>query len=228
MIKIESLNKNFLIQFFLIGVIIFTGGAFLRPKIADIFQMRKKISEEKEKMAKLTQKEAFLESLDENELIVKTQFLLKILPSEKDVVFPLTTLRLLASQFNLRINSIQIDLGRDKSNIEQLSSIVFSLKFVGDRENIKDFIEKIKITYPLMKIESVTFSKEKENQLEGIISVKTFFLSLPKEIGKIEDPLSLLTPAEEKAYQKVSNFTSPLQNEFFPSVPAGKENPFSL
>jgi len=218
--------KNFLIQIFLVGLIIFSGWFFLRPKIADIFQMRKKLNKERERLAKLTQKETFLESLDEYELTTKTRLLLKILPAEKDVILPWTTLRHLASQFNLRIKSIQVDLGDESRG--KLSTIVFSLKVKGDKENIKKFIEKIKVTYPLMKIEELSVSLKTESELETALKIKTFFLPLPTEIGKIEEPLSLITPAEEKAYREVSIFSSPLKEEVIPAFPSGKENPFAL
>jgi len=229
MIKTEGVGKykNFLIKFLLIVIIMFSGWIFLRPKITDIFQMRKNLKEEKEKLTKLTQKEALLESLDEYELTTKTQFLLKILPSQKDVLLPLATLRSLADQLNLRVSSIQVNLSEINSS-NQLSSIGFSLKIEGDRESIKEFIGKIRVTYPLMKIEDLNFSLKGVSESETTLKIKTFFLSLPKEIGKIEDPLSLITPVEEKVYQEVSIFSSPLREEFAPSVPVGKENPFVL
>jgi len=229
MIKTEGVGKykNFLIKFLLIVIIMFSGWIFLRPKITDIFQMRKNLKEEKEKLTKLTQKEALLESLDEYELTTKTQFLLKILPSQKDVLLPLATLRSLADQLNLRVSSIQVNLSEINSS-NQLSSIGFSLKIEGDRESIKEFIGKIRVTYHLMKIEDLNFSLKGVSESETTLKIKTFFLSLPKEIGKIEDPLSLITPVEEKVYQEVSIFSSPLREEFAPSVPVGKENPFVL
>jgi Tfp pilus assembly protein PilO len=229
MIKIEDKNryKNLLFQFFLIGIIIFSGIWFLRPKISNIFQMRRQINVEKEKLAKLTQKEAFLKSLDEYELTSKTQFLLKILPTEKDAILPLATLRTLVSDYKLKVDSIQVDLGQEESNLN-LSSIGFLLKITGNKDDMKDLIEKIKTTYPLMKIEELVISSRTESQPEATIKINAFFLNLPKEIGKTEDPLSLVTPAEEKVYEYVSGFSSPLQEEFILSIPTGKENPFTL
>jgi hypothetical protein len=230
MIKTDFINKykNFLIPVFLIVSIIFSGWNFLLPKIIDIFQMRKTINEEKRKLIKLTEKEAFLESLDEYELIEKTQLLLKILPSEKDIILPWATLKSLASQFNLKTESIQVDLGDDKLNTG-LSTVVFSLRVnANNKENIREFIEKIKVTRPLMEIEDLSIYFKTESESEANLKIKIFFLGLPKEIGKVEDPLSLLTTEEERVYQKVSEFSSPLEEEFTPSPTLGKENPFAL
>jgi len=223
----SSRRESLLIQFFLVIMIVFTGGLFLRPKVVDIFQMRKKINEEKKKLVKLTQKEAFLESLDEYELTSKTQFLLKILPTERDIVWPLATLKLLASELNLEVNSIQTDLNENKLDA-RLFSNGFSLGIIGDKENIKEFLERIKTTYPLMKIENLSISLQSESRFGANLKIKVFFLDLPEKIGSTEDPLPLVASAEEKIYQKVSGFSSPLKEKIIPSVPAGKENPFSF
>jgi len=227
-IKDFSKNKEIFIQFFLILVIIFTGAKFLFPKIQESFQMRHKIKDEKERLTKLTQKAAFLESLDEYELTSKTEFLLKVLPPEEDIFIPLSTLKSLASQFSdIQIKEMKIDLGNEKA-AGQLSSIGFSLKIVGSKENIVNFIDKVKTVYPLMRVNEISISLKEEELPSALIKIDTFFLGLPKEIGKVEAPLSLITSGEEKIYKEVSSLNSPLQEETIPSFSGGKENPFSL
>jgi len=92
---------------------------------------------------------------------------------------------------------------------------------------MNSFIEKIRTTYPLMKIGDLNFSLE-EGLLQAGLNFKAFFLSLPKEIGIIENPLPLITSPEEKIYQEVSKFTSPLSESATPYIQVGKENPFAL
>jgi Tfp pilus assembly protein PilO len=227
-IKDFSKNKEIFIQFFLILVIIFTGVKFLFPKIQESFQMRHKIKDEKERLTKLTQKAAFLESLDEYELTSKTEFLLKVLPPEEDIFIPLSTLKSLVSQFSdIQIKEMKIDLGNEKA-AGQLSSIGFSLKIVGSKENIVNFIDKVKTVYPLMRVNEISISLKEEELPSALIKIDTFFLGSPKEIGKVEAPLSLITSGEEKIYKEVSSLNSPLQEETIPSFSGGKENPFSL
>jgi len=229
MIKTKDISKykNFLFQIFLIGIIVFTGVNFFRPKLREVFQLRKKINEEKEVLAKLTQKEAFLENLDEQELTTKAQFLLKVLPPEKDVTIPLATLKSLVSQFNLQLQKIQIDLGGKTTS--GLSSVGFSLEVEGEKEKIIDFIEKVKTTYPLMRMEGVNFSYGDEDLLNIKLKIETFFLEMPKEIGKLESPLPLINSEEEKIYKEVSQFSSPLSEEAINTIyPTGKENPFAI
>lgn len=227
--KTEDFNKyrNFFIKALIIGGIIFSGVFFLYPRAKEIPESRRAIAEEKEKLAKLTQKAEFLESLDENELANKTQFLLKVLPPEKDVVLIISSLKALCAQLNLQIDSFQINLSGESSS-SGLSSISFSLRIVGDKEGLNNLIERIKTTYPLIDLEGLDISLEEGNLLQATIKIKAFFLELPKEMGKTENPLPLINPEEEKFYYQVSNFTSPLLQEASYSVPLGKENPFTL
>jgi len=228
--KIRDFSKNsgVLIQFFLILAILFTGINFLLPKGKELFQMNKTIKAKKEKLAKLTQKVAFLESLDEYEITNKTQFLLKVLPPEEDIFIPLSALKGLASQFyDIQIKDFKIDLGREEVK-NQLSSISFSLKIVGSKESIINFIDKIKATYPLMRVDEISIFLSEEELPASLLKIEAFFLSLPKEMGKTEEFLSLITSAEEKVYREISTFSFPLKEEVAPTLPSGKENPFTF
>ena len=191
---------------------------FLKPKISEIFDLRKKINQEKNTLANLTQKVAALNGLDEFELEKKTEVLLKALPPEKDVVILLLTLRVLSSQEEVTLRGIQIDPKEDS---------VTSLKIEGEQGKIINFLGKIETSYPLMKLEDVVLSFSKNEKLiEGKIALQTFFQPLPKTLGSIESPLLPITPEEEKSYEKVSKFNQVLIEKDLEPVQTGKENPF--
>ncbi len=217
--KVEDFAKYkaFFLPVILIIGILFASLFFLRPKIFEIFELQKKVTKERKTLAELTKKAATLEGLDEVELTEKTEVLLKVLPPEKDVANILLTFKVLGSQAGISLQEVQID-----------SEDTISLKIQGQMEKAISFMEKIETSYPLMRLEEATISSKEENQTQATIKVKFFFLPLPKTLGSVDSPVSLVTPQEEKIYQEISKFTPVLIEENLPPVGGGKENPFAF
>jgi len=228
--KIEDFShyKKIFLQIFLIGGIIFSSLFFLRPKVIEIFKIRKEIKIEKEKLTKLNQKVAYLEGLDEAELTQKTQVLIKALPLEEDIPLILTTLKSISFSKGISLQGIQISLGGESPKTG-LSSFSFSLELEEEElENLISFINSLEISCPLMRVEMVESSFEGKDKMREKISVQSFFLPPPKELPTLDSPLAVLTSQEEKIYQDISSFYSPLEEENFAPVQSGKENPFSF
>jgi len=210
--------KNVLLLLILAAGFIFSFFFFLKPKILEIFDFRKKINQEKNTLAALTQKVAALNGLDELELERKTEVLLKALPPEKDIVTLLLTFKVLSSQEGVTLKGVKIDPDENAAT---------SLEIEGEQEKIMNFLEKIKTSYPLMKPEDVALSYHKnENLIEGKIVFRTFSQPLPKSLGSIESPLLPITPEEEKSYEEISKFNSVVIEKDLEPVQTGKENPF--
>jgi len=229
--KNKNRYKNFLVYIFAISLVIFTGIVFLRPYLRESFKLRGKIREEKEKLAKLNQKKDFLEGLEENELMGRFQLLLKVLPSKQDIIIPILTLRTLVSESNLQLLRNQVNPQGEKLKGGG-QSMNFSLEVVGSKENIDMFLEKIKTTFPIMKVEKFNISLEEDSSWRASLEVKTFFLELAEDIGRVTDLLLPLSPSEEKIYREVSNFTSPISLSETGSPSSSfqneRENPFGL
>ena len=109
--KVEDFTKYkaFFLPVIFIIVIFFTGIFFLRPKIFETFELKKKVAGERKTLANLTQKAAFLEGLDEVELMEKTEVLLKALPPEPNIANILITLKVLGLESGITIQGIQVD-----------------------------------------------------------------------------------------------------------------------
>lgn len=226
--------KNLLILLFL--VIFFAGLFFLREKIFQIIEFRQKNSLDRQKLALITEKVATLEGLDVNELSSKTEILLKALPAEKNISNILLSLKLLVDQTGLEFKGFEVEPGElstesaqmKEPERENLPFMLFALTINGDYQKLKDFLERVETAFPLMRLQKVSFSSEKEGSSETILDLKAFFLPLPQTLGTIDAPLSLVTPQEENAYRQLSKFTPVLSEEALPTIQSGKENPFAL
>ena len=219
------------IIFLVVAVI---GLAFLKPKITGIFQLRKQIAKDKNTLAQLTQKINALEGLDEKELEIKIEKVLKALPSEKNIAGLLYTLKILSQETEVGLKDIQVSPGELSTRSAQpetksesgLPLLSFSLIVEGESEKARNFFDRIETIMPLMKIRGIGMAQSDEGVVEANLELATFFLLLPKELGVIENPLALITLQEEKAYQELTRFKAAEKVEEWLLIPSGKENPF--
>lgn len=198
---------------------------FIRPKIGEILRLRREVRKNKVLLSKLTQKASFLEGLNEAELTLKSEKVLKVLPAEMDVSFILVNLKALASSEGVDIKRIQVDLGQNSKNTS-LKSFGFKINVEGESENIKSFLRRIENISPVLRVKSLALNFQKGFQAS--MELETYYLSLPKTLGKVEKEVPLLTSQEEKIYQRISALEEiSLPNVSFEEEKTGKYNPFS-
>jgi Tfp pilus assembly protein PilO len=221
----------------LIGlVILFLTITLLIPKITQIFEVRQSLSKEKARLAKLTQKLADLEGLDDNELATKATLMVVALPAEKDVPLILATLSSLGREAGMGIESVKVSPGelstesgkiKKKGKEEETPTLPFEVLVKGTIESLKNFLDRLGSTIPVMRVESASLSFE-EGEWQAKISLDTFFLPLPKSLGAVETPLAKISPEEELIYKRIEKYQAPAFEGDLPSVVTGKEDPFSF
>jgi Tfp pilus assembly protein PilO len=204
----------------------------LIPSIKQIIQKRQALTQEKETLAKLTQKVADLEGLDPIELANKTDVVVKSLPAEKDVPRILATLSILATESGVMIESVKVAPGAlstvsGQEKAKEKPALSFEISIKGAMVAIRDFLDRISSTVPVMQINEAFLSGDEEER-RAEVSFDAYFLPLPKTLGLPENPLAKITSDEEIAYKKIERFYFPLAAEILPSVGSGKENLFSF
>ncbi|MGB9911065.1 MAG: type 4a pilus biogenesis protein PilO [Microgenomates group bacterium] len=223
----EIIKKySFLLIVFLM---VFSFLFLIKPKITQILEIRKKIENDKKTLKFLTEKTFLLESLNEADLISRSEKILKVLPEEINLPLVLGNIRAIANNEGVNISRINVNLTSDKK--EELKVIGFDLTIQGNKEGIKNFLKEIEESAPLMDIKSLRIEVVDKNE-EVNLKLDTYYLTLPKTLGKIDAPVVLLTEQEEKLYQDLSRFSQ----KFFmgeggfeiTSDQIGKENPFSF
>jgi Tfp pilus assembly protein PilO len=209
---------------------------FVKPKVIQILALHKTYSQEKKKLASVTQKASFLESLDQVELASKSKKVLEVLPPEADVAQILLVLKSLAQENGLIFSKIVIDPGglstasaQTKSSKEGIPSLNLSVSVGGEEGNLYSFLQRVENTLPVMKAGGVSLSPKGGGFSEMDFSLQAFFSFLPASLGKIEDPISNLTPQEESIYRQIQELQPVLAEGAFPEgLPVGKENLFSF
>lgn len=226
--------RDFLFPGMAIVLILFSFLVILKPRLTDLFQLRRDLGKQKEELARLSQKVAVLEGYDQNELQIRSEQVLKVLPTEKDAPFVLATVRGLTSRHNLELESLTIEVGeistesaQTKTKEKALPSLDLQLSVAGSLNDFYDFLSALESTTPIMRINQVDFSRQ-GTTVEDQIQLSSYYLMVPKTIGKTDRQIIPLTSKEETIYQELSQYKSAPTGETLPLVGSGKENPFAF
>lgn len=231
--KIPEKIKILLVPLAIILAIISVSILFLGPQVSGILAGQKEVSLQREKLAKLTAKVAFLEGLQESELEIKTKTALSFLPAEKNLPQTLATIRNLINTHGLELQGVQVgpgDISTGSSFIKSgkngLESLGFKIIISGDWTQLKNFLSRVEEVSPLMRIIKAEVSSSLP-RAEAILFLDSFSLSLPPTLGASETPMVAISPQEEKIYQQLVKIVPPFQDVSQPSsFPSGRENPF--
>lgn len=211
-------NKSFLFSGFVLTLVVLVSLFWLRPKLMAIVKANRDLTVSRKTLAELTKKVTTLEGLSKPELTDKVDLVLQVLPSEKDVPTTISILKRVALNNGLLINELSIpEVGeiasssaeaKTSKNVKEdiLPSLSVKLTLVGQREKIIDFFKQVETTAPLMKVSGLSISQKNEGTDESLIEVRTYFLPLPKTIGKLEQAVVPVTSQEEKIFNELASF----------------------
>ena len=223
---------EYVMPFLVFSFVILSAVFVVKPKVEALLSTRKQIKANQEKLVKISEKVVFLKKYSQADLQSKVNQLLKVLPSEKDVSSLVFTLKNLAEESGLEIASLSLNPGElatesaevKKKLSENLMEITMTI--AGNEEKIYEYLDKIETTAPITKV--VTYSGKVEQDIsESKIGLETYFLPIPKTLGKAEE-LVVITKEEEEVREKVSKLKILETIYSFPVFDSGKENPFSL
>jgi len=211
-------KQSYLFSGFVLILVVLVSLFWLMPKLMAIVKANRDLNVSRKTLAELTKKVTTLEGLSKPELTDKVDLALKILPLEKDVPGALSTLKKVALNNELIVNEMSIpEVGeitsgsaetKTSKNIkeEALPSLSVKLTLIGPREKIINFFNQVETTAPLMKVSGLSISQKNEGTDESLIEVRTYFLPLPKTIGKLEQTVVPVTSQEEKIFNELSSF----------------------
>lgn len=232
--KLPNLTKYrvFLFPGAVVVLIILSMVMILKPKANDLLGLRKGLSKQKEELAQLSQKVAVLEGYDQSELKTRTNQVLKALPAEKDAPLLLATMRSLTNEYNLELESLNIDVGEVSTESAEpttkekpLPSLDLLLSVSGSLNDLYEFLSGVESTSPIIRINQVDITREGDST-EAKIQLSSYYLVIPTDIGKASRQIIPITLEEEKIYQQLSRYKPAVVETALPSVVSGKENPF--
>lgn len=217
----------------IILAVILVSVIFLGPRLSGIIAGQEELASQKAKLAQLTAKAAFLESLQASELQTKTENSLAFLPAEKDLPRALTVIRNLAGNNGLELRGVQVGAGEistgsavAKTAKNELGSLELKVIVVGNWDQLKNFLTQIEEASPLMRVVKANLSSLPP-LVEATLYIDSFSLPLPTTLGASETPLTPISPQEEEVYRQLVKAVPPSQ-ESLPSTtaPSGRANPF--
>jgi len=212
---------------------------FLIPKVKEINSLRTDIAQQKQEINLLSQKIADLKTLSEVDLQESVDLVKEALPPEKDPFKSLAMAKKIFQDSGVAIESFKfitsVSSGSAQKKVD-LSPLTISVSFFATFENFKQMIKEVEKILPLVKVEGLKFGSLEATasaslpNFSGKISIASFFVPFPKEMGKIEEPVPKISNQDKKFIEELKSFARyqpEVSNELaFPAGPAGKENPF--
>lgn len=226
--------RAFLFPVVVIVLIALSAVTILKPKINDLSQLRKNLSKQKEELTQLSQKVAVLESYDQNELKKRADTVLRVLPAEKDAPRIIVILRGLVDKYNLELGSLNIKVGDVSTESaepavkdDSLPALQLQLSVTGSLTDFYELLNTLESAAPIFGINQISMSRSGFS-VGTKTGLSSYYLAMPKEIGKISRQIIPITPEEENVYEKISGYKSVSTGTSLPFVGSGKENPFTF
>lgn len=227
--------KDFLFPIIALIILFFLIILFLLPKVSEVLSLRSENHKQLEKINKLSQKLADLQTLSEAELFDSANLLLEALPGQKDFYKVLRIIRETAPESDLVLESFKFSPGivsTEAASLANPNAMKFSLTFTAPFSGLKKFLESLERSLPIISIETLKLTSPVSSVsasmlVEGKMEIKSHVSSLSKNLGEVEKPLAKISSQHQtlieelKSYHRFQFETVPVE-----SVVVGKENPF--
>ncbi|HUW21751.1 MAG TPA: hypothetical protein VMW41_03695 [Candidatus Bathyarchaeia archaeon] len=232
----SSRLRPYFVPFLALVFILFSFFTLISPRISRIVSFSRVIKENQVKLAKLSEKLALLNSLNEPELADRIALIFDALPQEKQPVYVMSLLKQIAHESGVEIVDLSVKPGEiatmstDKQKQKnQTPSLTYPIKISGSYMQIEQFAKKMETSLPLMRVEEMSFGRTGQSDLWGASSkIAAFYLFLPVTIGKIDASVQVISEEEAKVYDLLRQFTPAYSSADMlqPSVESGRSNPF--
>lgn len=220
--KSQNVSKNIRLVIILIIIgMIGLGWIFFYPKVQEILEARRVIQHEQARLDKLKVKLKDLQNLNETELNSKKDTAIRAMPHEKNFLGMLETISKAATEKGLIVDSFTVKPGK---LTDRDTEVLFKITFLGDVEQVKQFLDQVEKTIPLIATQGkIELSLNEPGEV--MIQIKGYYLPMPEKLGSIETPVLRLSEDEAKRISEVANYTYYLTVESV-APPTGKTNPF--
>lgn len=168
-------NRRFMLLSIVLGWGILALVLFvIRPKFANLFEIKAEIDDSRSQLEKLERKLQDLEQLRLSEQFQKKDKVDEVLPSHKPLLELLSNLNQAATQTKVGIQDFKIEPGRIASSSAELGlkpskqgyrQMELSLSIEGQEENVEQFLELVERIAPLTTIIELNINRHTEQVL---------------------------------------------------------------
>lgn len=235
-IEKESLTP-FLVPGVIIALVAISSLFLVGPQIGKIFQVRRQLKQEEERLARLTTKAVALGSLNQADVSQRANLVTRAYLSEKNFPLLISTFKSLANKNNLNLLSLQVDPGEiatasAKVKKGEAPSLSFNLTISGRMDDFKQFLDQASQAAPLMMVQEISVKGQAivQGNFDGDLVLAVPFSFPLEQLPPVEKPLAQVNQQEEEIYARLTqlNMSFVLEEAPFAAVPGGKENPFKF
>lgn len=218
-------NKQLIMM---LGAAIFLGIIVFGPALANLQKVIRVNKQQKTELSSLEKKLQILEGIDKAMVTERVTKMEAVFPSDKPIVELLSSLAQLAAKHNLSFGGVSLSPGSltDEKKEDSLADLTFGFEVGGELNSILKFLQELERVAPLMKIDKVGLTIRTLSMIAAKINVSAFYQPAPKSLGKISQPVKLLSRSEEAILSQLFNFTQ--FQAVLPSVQTGKTNLFDF
>jgi hypothetical protein len=242
-LEIDEKLKKTMLPLGVAVIIIVLSLVFVKPFIEKSIKLSQENKTNKRKLALLLEKANKLEGLNEAELQEKVNLVERVLPSKKPVLLFIDSLKLLADEQEVLIGGVTLNPGQiyaEEKEQKNVESMQIAFQVTGELDKISQFLDSLEQRGPVMRVESFGLkipdlesgqqdSKQDQEGVESTLNVKVFYQYLPESMGKVSDPLHLLSAEEKKILEEIEKFeVIKVEQDEQLLTPVGKENPFEF
>lgn len=228
-------NKQLIMM---LGITLVLGITIFGPTLSNLQKVIRVNKQQKTELNNLEKKLQILEGIDKNLISDRVRKMEAVFPSDKPIVQLFSSLTQLAAKHDLSFGGVSLSPGllepaATMAINADLSDITFGFEVSGELKSILKFLKELERMAPLMKIDKVgltiktkPLSGDINTMVAANIDVSAFYQPAPKSLGKISQPVELLSRSEEAVLSQLFNFT-----QFQPVLPVaqtGKTNLFDF
>ncbi len=172
----------------------------------------------------LSSKESALREV-QSSTVSQVDSVLGAVPSQNPILLIISQIKNLGIEKGVTISKLQA--GGVSGVQTTLLSGDISFDVEGNVSPILDFVKTIASASPLMTVEKISLSETSGSALASIV-LKSYWAPLPIKIPSTTDPLSGLTPDEQKTLVKVQDLVPAPYTQLAPQAHQKRPNPFNL
>lgn len=213
--SLSSLKRyqGFVLPLALALIAIATALLGIKPAIFKVIELYENIKTTRAEIVALTDKENFLESLDEKQMRLQLSSLVSAVPLTKSPETAIMTLEGIASQNSLTMGDLSLSVAglvasgsAESASKAQMPKFAIAFKSYGTTEQLMNFLSLLYRARRLLQVQEFELSFDTTPpELSG--SLNAFYLPLLRETRSLSAPLIALTPGELDLITKISNLS---------------------
>lgn len=170
----------------IVVVILMSYGLVFAPKLDQIREFIKNNKQMNSKTEDINQRRAYIQSIDDAELIAKKEILLMALPESKDIYFLLNVMSGLVSEYGFTVDSFSMSPGELKENLDStdggVSSLKFSVNLVGPSSKYVELINGLENSLPILSLNGLESESISSEFVKIDLGLTTYFVFSKDEV----------------------------------------------